>query len=54
MMPRLLLAIAVAFSLAACGVKGDLEKPDSQVSAKNNKTQKEQNDPSKPPSPIGR
>jgi len=51
MMPRLFLAVAVALSLAACGVKGDLEKPNTQASQK---AQKEQKDPSKPPSPIGR
>jgi predicted small lipoprotein YifL len=44
---RLLMAFAMALSLAACGVKGDLEKP-------NNQTTKSEKDPSKPPSPIGR
>ncbi len=45
---RLLLAFAIALSLTACGVKGDLEKPNSQP------TQKGEKDPSKPPSTIGR
>ncbi len=45
---RLLLALAVAFSLAACGVKGDLEKPNGQPAPKSDK------DNSRPPNPIGR
>ncbi len=45
---RLALALAMAFSLVACGVKGDLEKPNGQP------TQKDERDSSKPPSPIGR
>jgi len=45
---RLLAAFAVALSLAACGVKGDLEKPNGQPAPKAEKDQ------SKPPSPIGR
>ncbi len=45
---RLILAFALAFSLAACGVKGDLEKPNGQP------TQKGEKNPSQPPSPIGR
>lgn len=45
---RLLLAFAIAFSLAGCGVKGDLEKPNGQP------TQKGEKDYSKPPSPVGR
>lgn len=45
---RLLLAIAVALSLAACGVKGDLEKPNGQPVSKTEK------DSSRPPNPVGR
>jgi predicted small lipoprotein YifL len=45
---RLLLALAIAFSIAGCGVKGDLEKPNGPPPAKGEK------DPSKPPSPISR
>jgi predicted small lipoprotein YifL len=45
---RLILAFAVAFSLAGCGVKGDLEKPTAKP------VQKGEKDPSKPPSPVGR
>jgi predicted small lipoprotein YifL len=45
---RLLLALAIAFSLAGCGVKGDLEKPNGQPAPKTEK------DNSRPPNPIGR
>lgn len=47
---RLLLAIAVAlsFTLTACGVKNDLEKPNAQPMKKG------EQDPSKPPSSLGR
>ena len=45
---RLILALAVAFSLAGCGVKGDLEKPNGKPTPKNEKNE------SQPPSPIGR
>ncbi len=45
---RLLVAIAIALSLAGCGVKGDLEKPNDQT------MQKGERDQSKPPSAIGR
>jgi predicted small lipoprotein YifL len=45
---RLIVAFAIAFALAGCGVKGDLEKPNSQTAQKGEK------DPSKPPSTIGR
>lgn len=44
---HLLVAFAVAISLAGCGVKGDLEKPTEQ-------SQKNEKDPSKPPAPFGR
>jgi len=44
---RLILALALAFAVAACGVKGDLVKPNGQVT-------KGEKDPSKPPQPIGR
>ncbi len=45
---RLLLAFAITVSLAACGVKGDLEKPNGQPAPKTEK------DNSRPPNPIGR
>jgi predicted small lipoprotein YifL len=44
---RLILAVALALAVAGCGVKGDLEKP-------NTPPQKNDKDPSKPPSPFGR
>jgi len=44
---RLILAFALAIGLAGCGVKGDLEKP-------NTPAQKSDKDASKPPSPFGR
>ena len=44
---RLILALALAIGLAGCGVKGDLEKP-------NTPAQKNDKDASKPPSPYGR
>lgn len=44
---RLFVAFAVLLSLGACGVKGDLEKPNQTI-------QKGEKDPSRPPSPIGR
>ena len=44
---RLILAFALAIALAGCGVKGDLEKP-------NTPAQKSDKDASKPPSPFGR
>jgi predicted small lipoprotein YifL len=45
---RLLLAAVLTLSLAACGVKSDLVLPDGKPTAKNEK------DPSKPPSQMGR
>jgi predicted small lipoprotein YifL len=47
MVMRLILAAALVFSLAGCGVKNDLVLPDGS------KTAKGQKDPSKPPLPIG-
>jgi len=44
---RLFLAFAIVMSVAGCGVKGDLEKPNQQP-------QKGEKDPSRPTSPIGR
>lgn len=41
------LALALAFSLSACGVKSDLVRPDGKP------TPKDQHDPSRPPNPIG-
>jgi len=45
---RLLFALAMALAVAGCGVKSDLERPDHKPIQKNEK------DPSRPPSPIGR
>ena len=48
MILRLLVAFAILVSVAGCGVKSDLEKPNAPP------TQKGEKDPSKPPSPVGR
>ena len=45
---RFALVIGLAFSIAACGTKSTLLKPDGQ------KTAKGQKDPSEPPNPIAR
>ena len=45
---RVLLAFAILVSVAGCGVKSDLIKPNGQTSQKGEK------DPSKPDSTIGR
>lgn len=42
------LLFGTSLSLAGCGVKGDLEKPNDQAMKKGEK------DPSKPPSTLGR
>jgi predicted small lipoprotein YifL len=47
-MNRLLLIVALGLAVSACGVKSDLMKPDGTA------TPKTQNDPSKPPYPLGR
>jgi len=47
MILRFVMALALMFSVAACGVKSELVKPDGKP------TPKDQHDPSKPPSPIG-
>ena len=47
-MRRFALIVALGLLAAACGVKNDLAKPDGTA------TSKTQNDPSKPPYPIGR
>jgi len=47
-MKRLVLLLTLGTMLTACGVKNDLVRPDG------NPTPKNQNDPSKPPSPLGR
>ena len=47
-MKRILLVVLFGLTLAACGVKSDLAKPDGSL------TPKTQNDPSKPPYPLGR
>ena len=44
---RMVIAVAAALALAGCGVKSDLEKP-SAAAEKNEK------DPSKPPSQLGK
>jgi hypothetical protein len=47
-MKKLLLLIALALAVTACGVKNDLVKPNGQA------TSKDDHDPSKPPYPLGR
>jgi len=47
-MRSLLLIALLALAVSACGVKNDLMKPNGQA------TQKDENDPSKPPYPLGR
>ena len=47
-MRSLLLIALLALAVTACGVKNDLTKPNGQA------TQKDENDPSKPPYPLGR
>ncbi|HLY06016.1 MAG TPA: hypothetical protein VKR31_09735 [Rhizomicrobium sp.] len=42
------LALALAFSIAGCGTKTELLKPDGKP------TPRDQRDPSQPPSPISR
>ncbi|HSZ75375.1 MAG TPA: lipoprotein [Rhizomicrobium sp.] len=44
---RILLSLALALALAACGVKSDLLLPNGQA------TPKHQPDPSRPSQPIG-
>jgi hypothetical protein len=46
-LPRLLLFIAFAFAVTACGVKNDLVKPNGQAPSK------DEHDSSKPPFPLG-
>ena len=47
-MKRLLIIVLLGLSVAACGVKNDLEKPDGT------QTQKNAPNPSQPPYPVGR
>ena len=47
-MKHFFLITVLGLCLAACGVKSDLIKPDGTATPKN------QNDPSKPPTPLGR
>ena len=47
-MKRFILLTMLALSVAACGVKSDLIKPNGQS------TPRDQRDPSKPPYPLGR
>jgi predicted small lipoprotein YifL len=44
---RMVIAVAAALALAGCGVKSDLEKP-------NTAPEKSEKDPSKPPSQLGK
>jgi predicted small lipoprotein YifL len=47
-MKHLILLTVLALTVAACGVKNDLIKPNGQT------TPRDQHDPSKPPYPLGR
>ena len=47
-MKKLILIAMVSLLAASCGVKNELTKPDGTT------TPKSQNDPSRPPYPIGR
>ena len=47
-MKKILLLLTLGTMLAACGVKNDLVRPDGTPAPK------DQNDPSKPPYPLGR
>jgi predicted small lipoprotein YifL len=47
-MKRFILLAMLALTVAACGVKNDLIKPNGQS------TPRDQRDPSKPPYPLGR
>ncbi|MBW8709231.1 MAG: hypothetical protein JF627_08250 [Alphaproteobacteria bacterium] len=44
----LLAALALAMTMTSCGVKNDLVKPNGQS------TPRDENNPSKPPYPLGR
>ena len=46
-MNRFILMVLVSLLLVACGVKSDLETPDGKP------TPSDQQDPSKPPHPLG-
>jgi predicted small lipoprotein YifL len=46
-MKRLVLLLLAFVALAACGIKSDLSRPDGKP------TPADQQDPSKPPHPIG-
>ena len=47
-MKKFLLLLALGTMLTACGVKNDLVRPNGTPTAK------DQRDPSKPPTPLGR
>jgi hypothetical protein len=47
-MKHVLIVVALALLVTACGVKNDLVKPNGQA------TPRDEPDPSKPPYPIGR
>ena len=47
-MKHVLIVVALALLVTACGVKNDLVKPNGQS------TSRDEPDPSKPPYPIGR
>ena len=49
---RVLIAFAAALALAGCGVKSDLEKPTAAPQKPG--PQKNEKDPSKPPSQLGK
>jgi predicted small lipoprotein YifL len=48
MMLRLVLIVGLSVSIAACGTKSPLDRPDGQ------KTNKTERNPSEPPNPIAR
>ena len=48
MMMRALMVILVAFAVTACGVKTDLDLPQG-----GKRDERQQNDPSRPPVPLG-
>ena len=47
-MRKLIILAALAVALTGCGVKNDLVKPNGQA------TSRDENNPSKPPYPLGR
>ena len=47
-MKKLLVLVILSLAITACGVKNDLVKPNGQAPSK------DENDPSRPPFPLGR